>query len=175
MTAPGSDCFLHPDVEVADSAIEGRGLVATAAIAAGTVVVRLGGRLVGTAEMRRLVAEADAGRSPYVDTIMVDDDVHLVLPPRQDVGYGNHSCDPTVWHLDAFTLVARRDVDAGEELTVDYATQTSESSFAMACRCGSTRCRGQVTGDDWRGADLQERYGEHWVPGLLRRVRAARG
>jgi hypothetical protein len=141
---------------------------------AGTVVVRLGGRLVGTDEVRRLVAEADAGRSAYVDTITVEDDVHLVLPPRQDVGYGNHSCDPTLWHVDAYTLAARRDIDAGEEVTVDYATQTAASAFAMACRCGSVLCRGRVAGDDWRRADLRDRYGDHWVPALLRRVRAVR-
>jgi len=90
------------------------------------------------------------------------------------VAYGNHSCDPTLWHVDGYTLAARRDIDAGEEVTVDYATQTAESAFAMACRCGSRLCRGRVTGDDWRRADLQDRYGDHWVPALLRRVRAAR-
>jgi hypothetical protein len=43
--------------------------------------------------------------------------------------------------------------------------------FAMPCRCGSTLCRGRVTGTDWRRPDLQRRYGDHWVPGLLARIR----
>jgi hypothetical protein len=29
-----------------------------------------------------------------IDTITVDADLHLVLPPPQPGGYGNHSCDP---------------------------------------------------------------------------------
>jgi uncharacterized protein len=168
---PEADCWLHPSVEVRDSPIEGRGLFATSALAAGTVVGRLGGRLVDTAVMRELVADATAGRSPYVDTITVLEDLHLVLPPRQPVGYGNHSCDPALWHTDAFTLAARRDLAAGEEITVDYATQTAEAGFVMACRCESALCRGMVTGADWRRPELQERYGEHWVPALLAGIR----
>ncbi len=66
----------------------------------------------------------------------------------------------------AFALSARRDIAAGEEVTVDYATQTAEPDFVLDCRCGSALCRGTVTGDDWRRRELQERYGEHWVPAL---------
>jgi hypothetical protein len=168
---PDGDCWLHPAVEVRDSPIEGRGLFATSALPAGTVVARLGGRLVDTAVMRELVADATAHLSAYVDTITVLEDLHLVLPPRRPVGYGNHSCDPALWHTGAFTLAARRDLSPGEELTVDYATQTAESGFSMACRCGSARCRGRVSGADWRRPELQERYGEHWVPALVTRIR----
>lgn len=63
--APPTECWLHPAVTVCSSRIEGRGLIATADLAEGTVVVRLGGRLVDAAEMRRLVSDAGA----YVDTI----------------------------------------------------------------------------------------------------------
>ncbi|MEU7875338.1 hypothetical protein [Dactylosporangium sp. NPDC049140] len=31
---------------------------------------------------------------------------------------------------------------------------------------------GVVTGDDWRRPELQARYGGHWVPALLARIRA---
>ncbi|MFI9385867.1 hypothetical protein [Kutzneria sp. NPDC052558] len=41
--------WLHPDVEVRRSAIEGSGLFATRPIPAGTVVARLDGTLVTTA------------------------------------------------------------------------------------------------------------------------------
>ena len=156
------------------SGIAGQGLFATAWLPAGTVVARLGGRLVDSAVMRELLADAGAERSAYVDTITVLDDLHLVLPPRRPVGFGNHSCDPALWHDGPFTLTARRDVAAGEEVTVDYATQTAEPDFTMLCRCGSRSCRGTVTGDDWRRTDLQEQYADHWVPGVLARIRDVR-
>ncbi|MCZ7435240.1 SET domain-containing protein-lysine N-methyltransferase [Micromonospora sp. WMMC241] len=166
--APEADCWLHPDVEVRPSGISGEGLFARAAIAAGTAVSRLGGRLVTDGELRALLARPDR---PYVDTITVADDLHLVLPPGRPNGKGNHSCDPNLWWDAPFTLVTRRDVAAGEELTNDYATSTGVGDFAMACGCGATRCRRVVTGDDWRLADLQHRYGDHWVPALLTWIR----
>ncbi|MEZ0107489.1 hypothetical protein ABH920_001481 [Catenulispora sp. EB89] len=161
-----TDCWLHPDAEVRESEIEGRGLFAQAAIARGTVVSRLGGRLVTEAELREIFRTADT----YVDTIAVTEDRHLVLPPRRPNGYGNHSCDPNLWWHDAYTLVARRDIAADEELTNDYGTSSGLPDFRMDCRCGAGLCRGVITGDDWRRPELRERYGEHWVPVLLERI-----
>jgi len=163
IAAPEPDCWLHHAVEVRDSPIAGRGLFATADIAAGTMVSRLGGRLVDGARLRAIFATADA----YVDTITVDDDRHLVLPPRRPNGYGNHSCDPNLWWIGPYALAARRDIAIGEELTNDYATSTASSDFVLDCACGSTLCRGVISGDDWRRSDLRERYGSHWVPALL--------
>jgi hypothetical protein len=75
----------------------------------------------------------------------------------------NHSCDPTLaWSGDS--LVAFRDVAAGEELTVDYATTTTDPSMLVRCHCESYRCRQMVTGDDWRIPELQRRYAGHLAP-----------
>ena len=159
---PPADCWLHPAARVGPSRIAGLGLFAVSPIPAGTVVSRLGGRLVSSAELRSLLAGPD-----YVDTITVAEDVHLVLPPGTDNGKANHSCDPNLWWTDAYTLAARRDIAADEELTNDYATSTSSPSFTMACACGAVVCRRLVTGEDWRRAELRQRYGRHWVPALL--------
>lgn len=168
-----ADCWLHPAVSLGASAIAGTGLFATTTLAAGTAVSRVGGRLVCTAELHALIAEAqrDPARG-YVDSIVVDGDLHLVLPPRSTSRFGNHSCDPNLWWSDAYTLVARRDIAAGAELTSDYATSTVDSDFLLRCHCESTRCRGMVCGDDWQIPELQARYDGHWVPMLQRRIRA---
>ncbi|HTF10855.1 MAG TPA: SET domain-containing protein [Asanoa sp.] len=164
IVSPERDCWLHPDVEVRDSPIAGRGLFATAVIPAGTVVSRLGGRLVSGQELRDLFAAA--ARDTYIDTITVDTDLHLVLPPRRPNGYGNHSCDPNLWWVGPFELATRVTTPPGDELTNDYATSTADPHFTLTCSCGSPLCRGMVTGDDWRRAELRERYGTHWVPAL---------
>jgi hypothetical protein len=165
---PGAECWLHPGVEVRPSAIAGRGLFAREDIPAGVVVSRLGGRLVDEAELGRLLAGPG-----YVDTITVGRGLHLVLPGRTDNGCGNHSCDPNTWWVGAYELASRRAIRTGEEVTNDYATSTDSKSFRMRCDCGSADCRGTVTGEDWRRADLRERYRGHWVPALLERQRAA--
>lgn len=154
-------CWLHPSVEVRPSPIAGVGLFALENLSSGTVISRLGGRLVSTAELRDLLARA----SSYVDTIQVGPDLNLVLPPDTPTGKGNHSCDPNLWWSEPWVLEARRDIVADEELTTDYATSTQSPLFVMACSCGSGLCRGTVTGDDWRRPELRQRYGSHWTFG----------
>ena len=85
--------------------------------------------------------------------------------------YGNHCCDPNLWHVGPYEIAARRDITAGEEATIDYGTESGAPGWTMPCRCGSVLCRGEVSGDDWRRPELRERYGDHWVPALLARTR----
>jgi len=49
---------------------------------------------------------------------MVPADV-LVLPPGQLNHFGNHSCDPNLWWVDAYTLAARRPIGAARAVTND--------------------------------------------------------
>ena len=159
-------------MQIAPSPIAGLGLFARADIRPGATVSRLGGRLVTGRELRQIfAAAAQQPDHPYVDTITVGEDLHLVLPAGQPNHYGNQSCDPNLWWADAYTLVARRPIAAGEEVTSDYATSTGVADFTMDCACGSSLCRGVITGEDWRRPDLQARYGDHWIPMLLARIR----
>jgi hypothetical protein len=167
--AAGAQGWLHPAVRVQYSPISGRGLFTCEAIAAGAVVATLAGRLVDGAELSRLLIAA-GHEHRYLDTISVDNDLHLILPPNQPIHYGNHSCDPTLWHDGAYTLVARRDLEPDTELTVDYATQTAEPDFRMPCNCGAPGCRGVVTGADWRLPGWALRYRGHVVPAVAARL-----
>lgn len=73
----------------------------------------------------------------------------------------NHSCDPNTW-FDGDVLVTRRPVTAGDELTYDYATGTTD--LTLFCHCETYRCRQVIAGDDWRIPQLQQRYAGHWAP-----------
>ena len=165
-----SEPWLHPGIEVRESEIHGRGLFATGSLDAGLVVVRLGGRLVGTEGLRELFARATM--DAYVDTVTIEEDQHLVLPAGTPVHYGNHCCDPTMWHVDRYDIALRRPVGPGGELTIDYATQTGLADWTMRCACATALCRGVVTGEDWRRPELQKRYAGHWLPALAARIAA---
>jgi hypothetical protein len=165
---PPNDVWVHPALDVRSSAVAGRGLFATKPLPAGEVVVRVGGRLVTTDELHRTIA--DAGPDTYIDTVAVGDDTHLILPPGTAAHYGNHSCDPSMWPIGAYELATRRAIGVDEELTIDYALISDDPSFRMDCRCASSSCRHLITGEDWRRADLQDRYAGHWPPGLQRRI-----
>lgn len=165
---PPRACWLHAGAEIFTSPIAGRGLRATVPIAAGEPVSRLGGRLVSTAELDALVMSS----TDYIDSITVDEDVQLLVPIGTPNHFANHSCDPTLWWADEYTLVARRDLEPGIELTSDYATGSSHPDFVMNCHCETYRCRQVITGDDWRIPQLQQRYAGHWVPYLQRLIDA---
>ena len=102
-------------------------MFATEALREGTIVARLRSRIVDDATLGELFADG-AAEDGYVDTIMIDDDQNLVLAADQLIHFCNHSCDPSLWHLDTETIASRRAVSAGEELTIDCATQTSRAT-----------------------------------------------
>lgn len=78
---------------------------------------------------------------------------------------------PNTWHVGPYEIAARRDIHAGDEVTIDYRTTSGAAGFAMACSCDSALCRREITSDDWHRHELQARYGDHWVPALWRRIR----
>jgi len=165
-----SQCWLHPGVGVEPSPIEGLGLFARARLRAGEVVARLGGTVVGEDELRCALKERAVDPSvPYVDTISLNGNRHLILPPGNLVRFGNHSCNPNLWWLDSLTLGARRNIEVGEEVTTDYATSTAVADFRMTCSCGSENCRHVITGQDWKLETLRTAYGAHWTAALLAR------
>ena len=159
---------LDARVEVRPSRIEGLGLFAREAIREGEVVATLGGRLIDDAELRRV---AQSGRK--YNSAAVGEGINLLLADDEPITRGNHSCDPNLWLANAITLVARRDIAPGEEITSDYATQTAVE-WEMVCRCGSAGCRRIIRGSDWQLPDLQRRYDGHFAPFLNARIAAAR-
>ena len=158
-----AECWLTTAAAVRPSTIEGLGLFALREIAEGEAVMRLGGQVIDDATLAVQAA-------PY-SSVALDVDRHLLIDPAHPVRYGNHSCAPNLWMDGPLSVVARRRVAAGEELTIDYATQTGTEAWRMRCRCGARDCRGEVSGADWRLPVLQAAYGEHWTPMLLRRMR----
>ena len=82
----------------------------------------------------------------------------------------NHSCDPTGLLVGQVVLVASRDLDAGEQLTFDYATCDSTSYDEFECECGTSRCRGKVTANDWMEPMVREQYAGHFSPYLAAKI-----
>ena len=135
----------HAAVEVRTSEIAGRGLFSTADLPARTVVLRLAS------------AVSD-------------------VPSPAGLGsrFPNHSCDPNLGWIDAYSLATMADVPAGAELLTDYAMSTVEPDWFLRCHCPSYRCRQMVEGTDWRIPQLQRRYDGWWAPHVQRLVDTSR-
>jgi hypothetical protein len=90
--------------------------------------------------------------------------------------YLNHSCDANTWLAGETTLVARRDIAAGEEITLDQGTWNfDEADYAgdgRTCTCNALHCRGLLTENDWQRTDVQARYLGHFHPLVQARIDA---
>ena len=79
--------------------------------------------------------------------------------------------DPNCMHVfnesGTFDLVARRDIDAGEQITHDTSAYEYEvAHFSQKCLCGSDNCRGEVKG--WKDLSRRQReeIREYTIPFL---------
>ncbi len=106
-------------------------------------------------------------------SIQIDTDLFLVSGPTPEAGdMLNHSCEPNCGLLGSQLLVAMRDIEAGEELSFDYAMCDASDYDEFTCLCGAATCREIVTGADWRNAELQQRYAGWFSPYLVQRITA---
>ena len=148
------------------SAIQGRGLIAVAPIAAGELVAIKGGHIVSTAALASLPERLRNSE------VQIADGFHLAAADEAEYEpvmlFLNHSCEPNVGFAGNIILVAMRDIGPGEELTTDYAL-FDDHDGTMKCRCGTPSCRGTITGGDWRRPDLQRKYGHYFSAYLQRR------
>jgi hypothetical protein len=111
---------------------------------------------------------AEVGEGLYLASWLAD--------PVSTDDFMNHSCDPNVWMEDEVTLVARRDIPAGSEITADYAMWCADKEWVLhlPCNCRSPACRQTVTGNDWQLEALQKTYTGHFSPYINERVKMLR-
>jgi uncharacterized protein len=150
----------------AASTIQGRGLIAVAPIAAGELVAIKGGHIVSTAALASLPQRLRNSE------VQIADGFHLAAVDEAEYEpvmlFLNHSCEPSVGFAGNTVLVAMRDISPDEELTTDYAL-FDDSDETMQCQCGTSSCRGMISGRDWQRPDLQRKYGSYFSTYLQRR------
>lgn len=164
--------YRSPKTVVQHSSIVGRGLFATAGIAKGEIVCVKAGHLLTKAEFKRYKRVANEAELQIADDLFL---APVTEAEFEDVMmFLNHSCEPNVGIQGQIVFVAMRDIAAGEELTLDYAT-IDQDTEPMACRCGAASCRRLITGRDWQLPELQQKYGGYFAWYLLEKIRAQTG
>lgn len=104
--------------------------------------------------------------------IQVDDNLFFAAVKEndfEDADYINHSCDPNCGIKGKLVVVAMRDIEPGEEITLDYAMMES-SDYSFNCNCGSSNCRKVVTGEDWKREDVQKKYQGYFSDYLAEKI-----
>jgi SET domain-containing protein len=119
------------NVVVRPSPIHGRGVFAARRIEPGEVIID------GCREVLSDQAVESLSRDERVFLSVIDGRNILMNPPARFV---NHSCDPNGRGTDLYDI-AIRVIEAGEEVTVDYAAE-HVPGLRLECNCKAQNCRG---------------------------------
>jgi len=108
------------------------------------------------------------------DTWRGSDPARIEEIPQDELNeyFVNHSCHGNVWYNGETEIEAMRDIKEGEEITYDYALTECDPDWILApqCLCGTSLCRGKVTGNDWKSAELQDRYQNHFTTHIMKLI-----
>ena len=145
----------------------GKAVYARELIEPGELVAVWSGHLVSAEELEELPEDIRH------HTAHVEEGLYLAsLGAHEPPDYINHSCEPNCGLDGQIAIVAMHAIQAGDEVTIDYAMCDGSPYDEFDCACGSSQCRGRVTGNDWRDPALWKRYAGHFSPYLQRRINA---
>jgi|GEM_PF-881573 len=156
---------IYVPVEVRTDSRGSRGLFAREAIAEATIIGRDGGTVV--------TSTADAP----IRTVAVLIGPGLLLAPNdydnlEPLWFINHSCDSNAARIGGLVYVAKRNIAANEEITLDYSPLISEhGDWKLQCECGSANCRKMITSKDWQNPELQQKLWPEWLPFIQEKIR----
>lgn len=134
--------------ELRGDSIAGYGIVATRPIPAGETVFRGEERALRLVTRRHVESNwIAADRELFKHyAVPVSDQIYAIWDEDPNSwAPQNHSCEANTAYT-GLNVLARRDIAAGEELTLDYHELLDSESEAFDCRCGARSCRGRVQG-----------------------------
>ena len=151
--------WMNPKLEVRDTEKYGKGVFAKKNIKKNEVVCVFGGYI------KRLIEEKKLPKEIQDEGVQISKDFSLgIISKKQfeDSSYFNHSCDPNAGFKGQIFLVAMRNIKKYEQITFDYAMVLSKVKnvklYKIKCLCGSKKCRGYITDNDWKKTELQKKY-----------------
>lgn len=127
-----------------------RRLVATAPIAAGSVIFTLVGRETRVATRYSI----QVGPEMHLDSDDLPTDAERVRDRYWM--YLNHSCEPSAW-IRGLSVIALGDIAPGDGVTFDYNATELAMAEPFDCQCGTPRCVGRVAGYAQLDATQRER------------------
>ncbi len=135
-------------IEVRTSPIQGNGVFAIIPIKKGETVCFMEGKEVDWFKCLLLVLT----KQVHIDMpFQMTKNSYLLLEPLFIAI--NHTCNPCCAIIGKNQLIARRDIEVGEEIAFDYSTTVLPSftskNWLMECRCGAENCRKEVRNADF--------------------------
>ncbi len=163
--------WTSPKLKSGKSPIHGDGVFAVEKIAEGEKIMEFGGEIISK-------KQAFSGNYRSKSIWIVGEDKYLALPytdTRISLDENlNHSCDANTWLEDEVTVVARREIVPGEEITLDQGTWNFDDKAYVDnqehCSCGQPDCRRILMENDWKLDKVQDRYKGHFHPMIQKMI-----
>ncbi len=132
------------------------GVFATESIQRNELIAIWGGHIMTAQQIAMLPKEILDFDYP----VQVHEGLYLGPKAREELNeaeFFNHSCSPNAGVKGQIILVARRDIQEGEEICFDYETTDTEG-VNFLCHCGSVKCRKTITGEAWKDPAFQKEH-----------------
>jgi hypothetical protein len=154
--------WMNPKLEIKRTSKYGKGVFAKEAIKNGSILFVMGGYILTIEDENNLQGVVADKPIEISEWFSIGPRKPSDLP-RMPQHYVNHSCRPNAGFQGQIFMVATRKVRGGEEIAYDYAmvmhsNKKSDTYFKIKCLCGTRKCRGYITEDDWRISELQKKY-----------------
>jgi len=166
------ESYRSPKVEVRTSSkIADKGVFARTNIKKNELIAIKNGYIIHKSEFDAL----DDNCKEYC--LQIEEDFFLGPKKKEEIPLNgifiNHSCEPNVGFRGQLIYVAIRDIEAGEELTHDYAMCfTDMEHFSdIKCNCGTESCRGRIKSTDWKSKKLQQKYDDYFSSFILEKIK----
>lgn len=165
--------WLNPKVSPGDAGDRGEGYFAIEDLKKDERILVIGGYIMTVEE------EANLPGKSHDNGVQITEDLVICTTPEDEwagINFLNHSCEPNAGFKGQIFLVAMKDIARGEEVTIDYAMVVSRSSqgtpYALDCLCKSADCRKEITDEDWKNPELQEKYKGYFQQYLEEKINA---
>lgn len=157
--------YFSPKTEIKKSPIHGKGLFGVKPIKKDEIIGVKCGHVVDKKTLKEL--------NVYSELQITDDLFVTSLCKKEDekfMMFVNHSCDPNMGVEGNVVWVAMRNIKAGEEITVDYATFNAAGFYKIKCNCKTKNCRKLIKGNDWKIPELQKKYKNYFSAFLQKKI-----
>lgn len=155
-------CWRSPKVVRKSGGLEGVGLFAIEPIAAEELIGIKTGFIVDEAYVKKHAELIQGAHWQISDKLFY---TPTTESERSDILIGfNHSCEPNAYIDGQVLLRAMRELEPGEEITVDYATYCTSDTMEFDCLCNTPHCRKHIKPSlDWQNPQLQAKYKGHFA------------
>lgn len=151
--------WMNEKLEVKDTKKCGKGVFAKSDLKKNEILCIFGGYI------KSLVEEEKMPKEIKDEGVQINNEFALGIIRKnqfEDSSFFNHSCNPNAGFKGQIFLVAMKNIKRGEQITFDYAMVLDKAKkagfYKMKCLCGSNKCRGYITENDWKKTELQKKY-----------------